>query len=85
MLKAPADFPFTGSFAFLRPGGERVRILQHVDDAHCLVGIVPEHHWMRDASDNRRVLITQLAATRAEAFRPAPRRRRARARKGGSR
>ena len=69
MLHIPADFPHAGSFAFLAPRGDRVRILRDNADDTALISFEPEHarDRNRNASGNRVVDFAHLAETREDA------------------
>ena len=79
MLPTIAEFPHTGSIAFLRPRGEQVRILRANADGTRLIAFVDPRMDLgtdipatarthsKDASGNTTVAGANLAATRAVA------------------
>ena len=76
MLKQSAEFPHSGSTAFLAPHGEEVRILQRKGESEVLVA-QQRHPSQRVASDNRTVLLADLHQTQEAAIGRKPKRRRA--------
>lgn len=76
MLAAEAEFPLAGSTAYLRGDGQKVRIVQRLPDAWCIIAV---DERFKKASSSRRVPLSDLAATQSEAWAPPQPRRRKKA------
>lgn len=75
MLSSPADFPHTGSTAYLAPSGEAVRIQQRNADGTALISIAA---FAGKACGNKTVELARLHATRDAAIASAAPRRKGR-------
>lgn len=76
MLKTPADFPHSGSTAYVAPHGEQVRIIQRNADGSFLIAYNRHPSIHGSASDTYRAEASMVHATLEAAIGLKPARKR---------